>query len=206
MTRKRESLLRSSLNRLYLGGAWLAAGFIAAICLLVVCQVCLNLLDRLSGLFTGQAIGLTIPSYADFTGFFLVAASFLALAYTLKTGGHIRVSLVITNLNKKVRHLFEIWCLLLASAVAVYFSWYTFSLVRDSYKYHDLSSGMVAVPLWVPQSTMLVGLIILSIALLDELILSFSGKKPSYVGAGERLLGNDDETKPEQLGETSCLK
>ncbi len=206
MTPKNESLLRRNLNRLYLGSAWLAAGFIASICLLVVCQVCLNLLDRLSGLFTGQAIGLTIPSYADFTGFFLIAASFLALAYTLKMGGHIRVSLVITNLNKRVRHFFEIWCLLLASLVTIYFSWYTLFLVLDSFEYQDLSSGMVAVPLWIPQSAMLVGLLILAIALLDEFILSLSGKKPSYVGAGEKLLGNDDEPTPEQLGDTRCRK
>ncbi|MEE4240604.1 MAG: TRAP transporter small permease [Desulfopila sp.] len=206
MTGKNESFLRRCLNMLYLGSAWLGAGFIASICLLVVCQVCFNLLDRLSGLFTGQAIGLTIPSYADFTGFFLVAASFLALAYTLKMGGHIRVSLVIANLNKKIRHIFEVWCLLLASSATIYFSWYTFLLVRDSHEYNDLSSGMVAVPLWIPQSAMLIGLLILSIALLDELILSLFGKKPSYVGAGENLLGNDDESTPEHHGERTCRK
>ena len=52
----------------------------------------LNLIDRISSLLTGQAIGLTIPSYADFTGFFLAASSFFALAHTHREGGHIRVS------------------------------------------------------------------------------------------------------------------
>ncbi len=186
-------MLRKTLNALYLCSGWLAAGFIAAICLLVVCQVILNLIDRMSTLLTGAAIGLTIPSYADFTGFFLAAASFLALAHTLRQGGHIRVTLIISHLNKRLRHVFEIWCLLLATSVTTYFSWYTFTLTRESFIYNDLSPGMVAVPIWIPQLAMLLGLIILSIALFDELLCSLFGKTPSYVGAGEKLLEKDSE-------------
>jgi len=185
--------LRKILNGLYLASGWLAAVFLAAICLLVVCQVCLNLIDRLSTLITGTAIGLTIPSYADFTGFFLAAGSFLALAYTLRQGGHIRVSLVISLLNSRIRHIFEVWCILLATAVTIYFTWYTFSLARESYTYNDLSPGMIAVPLWIPQSAMLLGLVVLTIALLDELVCALLGRTPSYVGAGEKLLENNDE-------------
>ncbi len=160
--------------------------------LLVLCQVCLNAVDRLSGLLMGSAIGLTIPSYADFTGFFLAAASFLALAYTLRSGGHIRVTLILTRLNEKLRHIFEIWSLLFCSAVAVYFTCYTFLLIRESYIYNDLSSGMIAVPIWIPQSSMLIGLIVLSIALIDELISVIRGNQPGYADAGESLLDQTD--------------
>lgn len=186
-------MLRRNLDRLYHWSCWLAAGFIAAICLLVVCQVSLNLVDRLSSKLTGSAIGLTIPSYADFTGFFLAAASFLALAHTLRQGGHIRVSLIVSHLGPKLRHIVEIWCVLLATAVTTYFTWYTFSLTRESFTYNDLSPGMVAIPIWIPQTAMLIGLLVLSIALVDELICCLKGKKPSYVGAGEKLLDKDHE-------------
>jgi TRAP-type C4-dicarboxylate transport system permease small subunit len=155
---------------------------------LVVVQVMLNLVDRLSTVFTGSAIGLTIPSYADFTGFFLASASFLALAYTLREGGHIRVTLVIGNLPEGGRRLFEVWCVGLATFIAGYFVWYTARLVYESFSYNDLSAGMVAVPIWIPQSGMLVGLIVLFIALLDELVLVVSGKTPSYFDKGEKLL------------------
>jgi len=188
MGSRKETILRQGLNKLYLASGWLAAASIAVICLLVLCQVCLNAVDRLSGLLTGSAIGLTIPSYADFTGFFLAAASFLALAYTLREGGHIRVTLILARLNEKLRHIFEIWSLLFCSAVAVYFTWYTLLLIRESYVYKDLSSGMIAVPIWIPQSTMLIGLIVLSIALIDELCCAILGHKPGYADAGETLL------------------
>jgi TRAP-type C4-dicarboxylate transport system permease small subunit len=193
MIPKNETALRRGLNLLYLTSGWLAAASIAAICLLVLCQVCLNAIDRLSTLLTGSAIGLTIPSYADFTGFFLAAASFLALAYTLREGGHIRVSLILSHLHGKLRHALEIWCLLLCSGVTLYFSWYALLLVKESYEYHDLSSGMIAVPIWIPQAAMLVGLVVLSIALLDELFQTFCGRQPCYVAAGENLLDQPDD-------------
>jgi TRAP-type mannitol/chloroaromatic compound transport system permease small subunit len=199
----KKSILRGGLDKLYLASGWLAAASIAVICLLVLCQVSLNAVDRFSGLITGSAIGLTIPSYADFTGFFLAAASFLALAYTLRQGGQIRVVLILSRFNRKLRHIFEIWCLLLASLVTLYFTWYSFLLIRESYLYHDLSSGMIAVPIWIPQSAMFLGLVVLSIALVDELIGAFKGQIPGYVGAGERLL---DETTDEPAGELSCRK
>jgi len=192
MSSAEDNFLRKGLDRLYLASGWLAAASIMVIFLLVLCQVCLNAVDRLSGLLTGSAIGLTIPSYADFTGFFLAAASFLALAYTLRTGGHIRVTLILTRLNEKLRRIFEIWSLLFCSTVAVYFTCYTFLLIRESYTYNDLSSGMIAVPIWIPQSTMLIGLIVLSIALIDELISAIRGNKPGYADAGESLLDQTD--------------
>ena len=192
MSYAEDNILRKGLDRLYLASGWLAAASIMVIFLLGLCQVCLNAVDRLSGLLTGSAIGLTIPSYADFTGFFLAAASFLALAYTLRSGGHIRVTLILTRLNEKLRHIFEIWSLLFCSAVAVYFTCYTFLLIRESYIYNDLSSGMIAVPIWIPQSSMLIGLIVLSIALIDELISVIRGNQPRHADAGESLLDQTD--------------
>lgn len=183
--------MRKLLNSLYKLSGGAAAVFLVAICLLVMAQVALNLLDRLSAAITGEAIGLTIPSYSDFTGFFLAAASFLALAYTLRDGSHIRVSLLLQGLPARVRHFVEIWCLAVGAAMAGYFTWYTASLVHESFVYGDLSSGMVAVPIWIPQTPMAVGLAVLTIALIDELATVLLGGEPSYAGKGENLLDQD---------------
>ncbi|MEJ2199098.1 MAG: TRAP transporter small permease [Desulfuromonadales bacterium] len=194
--------LRRWLDGLYLCSGSLAAMAIALICLLVLCQVCLNAIDRISGLLTGSAIGLTIPSYADFTGFFLAAASFLALAYTLHRGEHIRVTLILSRSSAGVRHFLEIWCLLAASGVTLYFSWYTLLLVRESYIYHDLSPGMIAVPIWIPQTAMLLGLVILAIALIDGLISTLI-KRPS---ARVRLEADENATEITATEASTCRK
>ena len=93
--------MRKFLDKLYDLSGYGAAIFIFAICLIVMAQVALNLSDNIAKYITGEAIGLTIPSYADFTGYFLAAASFMALAHTLKSGGHIRVTLLLQILPEK---------------------------------------------------------------------------------------------------------
>jgi len=185
--------MRKYLNRLYKASGWGAALFILAICVLVVAQVLLNLIDKIAKYMFGNAIGLTIPSYADFTGFFLASASFLALAYTLREGGHIRVTLFIQHLSPRNRYFMELWSVGLAAATTIYFAWYSTRLIYESFIYNDLSSGMVAVPIWIPQSGMLIGVVVLSIALVDEFICLLSGHEASFAGKGENLLEDKDE-------------
>lgn len=76
--------MRAALDFVYRAAGGLAAVFIVAIVAIVFAQVCLNLADKISVAMTGQGVGLTIPSYSDFTGFFLAGSSFLALAYALR--------------------------------------------------------------------------------------------------------------------------
>ncbi|WP_020407183.1 TRAP transporter small permease [Hahella ganghwensis] len=180
--------MRRILDVIYTCGAGLAAVFILGICLLVAAQVFMNLVDRLLILSGFDAVGLSIPSYADFTGFFLAASSFLALAYTMRAGGHIRVTLMLHQLSPKWRHVFEVASLLTGGVLTIYFAFYTGRLVWDSFIYEDLSAGIISVPLWIPQFSMLLGLIILSISFIDDIVCVLSGEKPSYHGKGEEAL------------------
>jgi TRAP-type C4-dicarboxylate transport system permease small subunit len=189
--------MRRLLNGLYLFGGYAAAVLIALICVVVSIQVVFNLVDRVAALITGTAIGLTIPSYADFTGFFLAAASFLALAYTLRDGGHIRVTLFSGMISGKAHRVLEYICVGIAAAVSAYMSWYAVSLTMESLEYNDLSAGMIAVPIWIPQIAMALGLIILTIALIDELVVMLKGGSPSYEGKGENILGDTDRVSLE---------
>lgn len=172
--------MRASLDWLYRASGALAAFFLVAICVVVLLQVGANLIDALLKAFTGEAIGLVIPSYAEFAGFFLAAASFLALAYTLRAGAHIRVELLLQRLGKRARFAAEIWCVAASAAVASYFTWYTVALVFESIEFGDLSPGMVPVPLWIPQAAMALGLAVLAIALVDELVHLLRGGKPHF--------------------------
>ena len=156
-------MIRKALNTLYIGSGAIAALLIAAICLLVCTQVVFNLVTK----FAGRMVNLTIPSYGDFAGYFLAASSFLALAYTLTQGGHIRVNLVLNRLPSRMQFLAEIFSVSICTAVSFYATFYVAKLCIDSYEFGDLSPGIVAVPLWIPQSIVLVGLGILTVALTD---------------------------------------
>ncbi len=183
-------MLRRLLDGLYAVAGWTAALFIVAIAALVAAQVSLNLADKVLGGLGLPRLGVTIPSYADFTGFFLAAASFLALAATLRAGGHIRVTLLTSRLGGALGRVVEAFAVALAAAATLYFTWFTGLLVLESHTYGDMSSGMVAAPIWIPQSAMLVGLAVLGVALLDDLWSLLRGRPASYAGKGENMLAD----------------
>ncbi len=180
--------MRRLLDALYFASGVAAALFISGIALIVFAQVCLNLTDKLYSAFAGRALGLTIPSYSDFTGFFLAAATFLALAYTLRSGAHIRVSLVTGNLPPSLHRAAEVLALAVGLGMSGYATFYMYGLVLESYDYGDMTSGMVSLPVWIPQVPVLVGLGVLSIAMADELQNVLRGRAPTYAGQGENLL------------------
>lgn len=166
-------MTRKFLDRLYLLSGAVSAAFLVLICVLVTMQVIFNLITKMFG----ASLALTIPSYAEFAGFFLAAASFLALAYTLNRGGHIRVTLVVQFLPKPLRLLLEIAALGLSAATAFYATWFMGRLTWDSYRFGDMSPGIIAVPIWIPQVSLTIGLGIFAIALSDLAVRSTLGRK-----------------------------
>jgi TRAP-type mannitol/chloroaromatic compound transport system permease small subunit len=166
--------MRKILDSLYVFSGGAAAGLIALICLLVSTQVVLNLVTKILG--TGASY--SIPSYADFAGFFLAASSFLALAYTFTRGGHIRVTLFLGRLPSIPRLIAELFSLLVAITITLFTLWHMMKLVHESYIYNDVSPGMGVIHLWVPQSIVCLGLSILCIALIDTFVQTIVARRP----------------------------
>jgi TRAP-type C4-dicarboxylate transport system permease small subunit len=154
------------LDRLYKLAGTLSGVCIVLICLLITTQVLLNGLGHIApGLLPS-----TIPSYGAFAGYLLVGATFFALADTLRSGGHIRVSLVTQRLPVAVQTVLEGLVLLVATAFVGYLSFWMFEMVRDSLRFGDVSAGIVAIPLWIPQLAMLLGTVLLGVALVHTLV------------------------------------
>lgn len=173
--------LRYALDRLYLAAGWIAAGAIVLICLIVTVQVLFNLTARL----LGPEYSWTIPSYADFAGFLLAGATFLALAHTLVEGGHIRVNLLASRLPLPLAFMAELFALALGLAFSLFASWHMAALVAESWRYGDKSPGIVPVPLWLPQAVVTLGLVILAIAFADLLMQAIRARRPILREADE---------------------
>lgn len=177
--------MRRWLDGLYLGSGALAAVFLALIAVVALAQVVASIIDTLASWTTGAPIGIVVPSYADFGGFFLAAASFLALAYSLRRGSHIRVSLLIQRLGAESRQAVELWCVFAGALIAAYFAWHMTNLMLDSLAFGDVSYGLVPVPLWIPQASLALGLVVLTVALIDEYFAILKGRTPSYEAGDE---------------------
>jgi len=155
--------MRALLQKLYL-----ACGILAGIFMILIGVAVLYSIG-------GAYFGYVARSADDFAGYAMLASSFLALAYTFGRGEHIRVTLVLQRLTGRARRIGEIWCLLGATLLSGFFSWYCIKLVIDSYKFGDKSTGLIPVPLWIPQIPMAIGAVVLFIALLEQLIVTASG-------------------------------
>ncbi|MGB7261497.1 MAG: TRAP transporter small permease [Albidovulum sp.] len=172
--------MRRVLDRIYMISGGAAAAAILAICLLVTAQVCLNILARIGG----PELSFTIPSYADFAGYFLATASFLALADALRSGSHIRVNLLIQRLSSPIRWALELLTLTVGGAMSAYASFFAAGLVGESWRYGDKSTGIIAIPLWIPQAAMVAGLCLLTLAFVDTLVESLRARTPILTDTG----------------------
>jgi TRAP-type C4-dicarboxylate transport system permease small subunit len=168
--------VRALLDGLYRVSGVVAAIFLALIAALVLAQI------------VGRMLGMLVPSTDDIAGFFLIATSFLALAHTLKSRAHVRVELVLHRLSPAARRPIELAAFAIGALITGYFAYFTIELAWLSWRFGDMSQGIVAIPLWIPQCVMALGLIILAIALLDELIVVLRGRitVAEAEGLGER--------------------
>ncbi len=157
------------LDKLFLACGGLAAIFLVGICVLVLAQV------------IGRLLGIAIPSADEFAGYCLSASSFLALSYAMRQSSHIRVTLLIDCLPPGRRRLTEVLCVTGGLALSAYLTWFTAEMVWFSVSFGDLTQGLVPIPLWIPQSGMLIGIAMLTLAFAVDMSRLLRGLDPVYL-------------------------
>lgn len=153
--------------RLWLDRLYDLCGAIAALCLV-------TLLIVISLQMAARWSGLQFPGSTSYAGYCMAAASFFALAHTLNRGGHIRVSLLLSQLGR-FRRAGEIWCFGIGSVLSVFLAIYAIKAVQISIKLNDISQGQDATPIWIPQVPMAIGATLFAIAMIDRLIRILAG-------------------------------
>ena len=150
--------LSRGLDRLYLGCVWLSGALLILLCLLVLWSI----VARLIGMYAGGA--------ANVAGYIMATSTFTALAYTFRSDGHIRVSLLIQNLFGAVRRGVETICLGVMSAVAAFLAYYMSYLCYDSWDFNERSEGADAVLLWIPQLPVAIGSCLFALAVIHTFV------------------------------------
>ncbi|PRY64104.1 TRAP-type C4-dicarboxylate transport system permease small subunit [Vreelandella songnenensis] len=159
-------------DKLYRLGAWGAAACMMAICALIALQVTFRLVDALLILAGMKRLGISITGVSEMAAYLLVGATFLGLAYTFVHHAHIRVTLLISRLPSAIRVWFEVAALLMALFISLILGYELIALARESLQYNDVSSGFLSIPLWIPQSVLVVSVSLLVLALLEALLMA----------------------------------
>ena len=152
------TMLTKLTNGLFRASGAAAVVFLVLIGAIIIAQVGARLL------------GHQIPSANDFSAWCMGASLFLALPDTLRAEEHIRVSLLLDRAGPKLSRTMDVLSTLIGSGALIWGSWHMVSYTYMSWQYHDVSQGIIAFPLWIPQSAVALGLVLFLLAMVERLI------------------------------------
>lgn len=157
--------MRALLDRIFNSAGYLAGLFMIGTLLAVLASIAGRLVPALN-----------LPGADAYAGYCTATAAFLALAPTLRRGEHIRVTLLLNHLPARLHRLLDIFCHLLAIGLGVALAYFSIRLVLQSHEFFEISPGLDATPLWIPQVSMAVGTLLFALAFIGDLILLLSGQ------------------------------
>lgn len=164
---------RSILDRIYDGCAVLAAIALMSIAILVLLQA------------GARWMLIGVQGLSEWAGYMLAASSFLAFAHTLRRGGHIRVQIALQAASPRIRRWLELISHGIGTFLTGFLAYYAVHFVWISYKFDEISQGSDGAPLWIPQSAMAVGSVLLFVAMAHSTIELLLGRTPPTVVASE---------------------
>ena len=155
--------MRRILDRVYGAAAWAAALFMIGTLVMILLSV------------TGRLLDFHVRGTDAYAGYCMAAAAFLALAHTLKRGEHIRVTLVLEHVSPSVRSVLERVAVTIAAALAGYLAWHFCKLAWVSWQLDERSSGLIALPIWIPQGAMAFGAVAFLAAVAERAVRVWGG-------------------------------
>jgi TRAP-type C4-dicarboxylate transport system permease small subunit len=180
-----SSTLSASFGRRFLDGLYRLGGNLAALCVLAI-------LVLMIAASVGRVFEWRVSWVNDIVAWLCAAAAFLGMAYSFRNGDFVRVTLVLESVSAPVRRWLELISLSVAAVAIGYLGYWAARFTWESYEFNDIAGNMVAIPIWIPQMSFVVGSAILVIAVLDECVCVFRGGKPSYVARVEERHARGD--------------
>jgi TRAP-type C4-dicarboxylate transport system permease small subunit len=136
----------------------LSAASLVLICVLILAQI------------VARYFGGTVRDAEEFAAWAMAAAGFFGLPYALHCGSHIRVGVVTRFAPERWHHTMEVLASLIGLALAAYLAGYVAVFVFESWRFNEVSQGLVPVPIWLPQFPMVLGSALLAVAFLERLV------------------------------------
>lgn len=156
----------SVFDRFVSGACWLAAAAGAGVVLLMMTVVAYAVFNR-------YILGTPITWTDEFSGYLVVALVMLGAADTLRRGDHIAVDLLTARLETRGRRRATIWGYLMVLVFSVALLISSKGTLEYSINFDILSEGYLEVPMWIPQSFLVLGgglMALVSVASLIRLI------------------------------------
>ena len=95
--------------------------------------------------------------------------------------------MVLGMFSEQTRRYLEIWAFGFAAAASGYMTYQLINFAWVSLRFHEVSNGVIRVPLAIPQAAMALGALMLTIALIDELVIVLRGGRPTFRKAEDAI-------------------
>ncbi|MCB1999914.1 MAG: TRAP transporter small permease [Rhodoferax sp.] len=172
--------MRRVLHHAYAASLFLAGLFLVGIFVLMI------------GESAFRKLGSYIVGANELIGWFCAAAGFLALPATFIRGDMVRVGFIVDHLAPGMRKVVLTACLLLALVFVSYMLYAISGYMLSSWRYGDMTQGMIEVAVWIPKTSFLLGVALLWVAIVDALVTTLAARADSL--RAERLA--DTEAAP----------
>ena len=104
--------------------------------------------------------------------FLLVGAVFLSCAFVQSFRGHVGIEALATLLPARINHVRMLFVDILSAAFCIFFAWKSWTLLHHAIVEGHHSSTSWGPPLWIPYSTMAIGMTLLCV----QILLQIAGK------------------------------
>jgi TRAP-type C4-dicarboxylate transport system permease small subunit len=163
--------LRRFLDRLYAASGGLAAVCLAFIAVVMLAQAAM------------RELGMLLRGADDIVAWLCAASAFLALGHTFRRGELVRIGLLIDALPPRIRRPLALGALALTVVFAGYMLYAVARFVFESWKFSEVAQGLIQIPIWIPQMSLVLGAAILFVAVVDEFVVLARGGTPAYEAA-----------------------
>lgn len=147
-------------------GSYLSALFIISLVLLILTEIFLRSFFDFSTMIADE-----------YSGYFYLASVFLALGYTFRENGHIRINIITSKLSKGFNKKIDIFVSIIAIIILSFALIRTYLFTYDSYELEMLSENVSETPLYLPQMFMPLGIFIFILACILVIFKGFSNDK-----------------------------
>ncbi|GAK53254.1 C4-dicarboxylate transporter, small subunit [Candidatus Moduliflexus flocculans] len=146
---------------------------------LVICEILVR-----------KVFGKTLYITDEYCGYLMVGLTCIALAYTLRENGHIRMTFLRSALSPKGKCLLDMFCFAIGIVFCAGLMYVTFVFFWDSFTSGSRSMQISETPLFIPQAFLPLGIGLLLMQCFSEFLKNFMMLK---TGKFETIQSNADE-------------
>jgi len=146
------------------------SGYLAA--LLIVGIAVLILVE----IFCRSVFNLSLSFAWEYSAYFMGTAIFLAAAFTMRTGGHVRVSIVSSSVPPAVARVIELIATIFGTGIAIYVAYALSAFAWQAFVSGNTSPTIDEIPLVYPRGAIAFGAVLLAIQMIARSARALTGE------------------------------